>query len=315
MGEVHELVMHHGREGALALARDSRERRAIDVAAKILTEESDEIGVTYSGFCLTSLPHRRLSDESIWKRKSPRFTLLVEPGLLPLGGKTHMFGVPYGSRARLILIYLQTQAVRSSSPEVELGRSMRWWMSQMGVTTGGKAYADVREQACRVAACRLTFYWDAGQGGGTDGFKRDSIVEAGLAMAGPLLDDERQASLWQETVRLSPSFYQALKSHPVPVWEPAIKEISNQSLTLDVYVWLAYRLHSLKVPTPVSWPALHGQFGAGYQKIAHFKPRFLDALRMACAVYPEAEMRDAGDRGIVLMPSRPPVPERTLPLR
>jgi hypothetical protein len=42
-------------------------------------------------------------------------------------------GVPFGSRARLILLYLQTQALRSRSREVELGRSMREWLRRMGI--------------------------------------------------------------------------------------------------------------------------------------------------------------------------------------
>jgi hypothetical protein len=43
------------------------------------------------------------------------------------------------------------------------------------------------------------------------------------------------------------------------------RAIGTRSLALDVYVWLAYRLHSLTRPTPVTWAALHGQFGAGFK--------------------------------------------------
>src|ERR1700709_933526 len=37
-------------------------------------------------------------------------------------------------------------------------------------------------------------------------------------------------------------------------------------------VWLAYRLHSLSAPVPVSWSAVHGQFDAGFQFVRHLKP-------------------------------------------
>ena len=52
-------------------------------------------------------------------------------------------------------------------------------------------------------------------------------------------------------------------------------------MTLDIYVWLAWRCHQLGKPTPISWPAIHAQFGAGFKAIKHFKPSFLEALSAA----------------------------------
>ena len=87
----------------------------------------------------------------------------------------------------------------------------------------------------------------------------------------------------------------------------AIRAIGTRSLAIDVYVWLAYRLHSLPKITPVSWPAVHAQFGAGFRFIRHMKPVFADALQMALAVYPEARV-DMEKDGVVLHPSAPAVP-------
>ena len=50
-------------------------------------------------------------------------------------------------------------------------------------------------------------------------------------------------------------------------------------MSLDIYVWLAWRCHQLGKPTPISWPAVHAQFGAGFKAIKHFKPSFLEAWR------------------------------------
>lgn len=68
-----------------------------------------------------------------------------------------------------------------------------------------------------------------------------------------------------------------------------------------------YRLHSLTRPTPVTWTALHGQFGAGFKAIRQLKPTFRDALTLALAVYPEARV-DLEGNGLVLHPSPPAVP-------
>jgi hypothetical protein len=113
--------------------------------------------------------------------------------------------------------------------------------------------------------------------------------------------------LWQDKVRLDEGFWRSLREHPIPVREEAVRAIGGRSMAFDVYVWLAYRLHSLGKRTPVSWPALHAQFGAGFKLVRQFKPRFLDTLSVALAVYPEAQVSEANE-GIILYPSPPAVP-------
>jgi hypothetical protein len=119
--------------------------------------------------------------------------------------------------------------------------------------------------------------------------------------------DDRQQALWQDSVRLDEGFWRSLREHPVPVREEAVRAIGSRSLALDVYIWLAYRLHSLTRPTPVTWTALHGQFGAGFKVVRQLKPTFRDALTLALAVYPEAKV-DLEVSGVVLHPSAPAVP-------
>lgn len=117
---------------------------------------------------------------------------------------------------------------------------------------------------------------------------------------------EGQGELFIETARLSETFFEQLKKHPVPLEEPAIRAISNNSAALDIYCWLAYRLHILPSDRTVSWQALYGQFGSSYARLAHFKVRFLENLAIATAVYPAADV-SVDDRGLILRPSRPPV--------
>jgi hypothetical protein len=119
--------------------------------------------------------------------------------------------------------------------------------------------------------------------------------------------DERQRALWQDRVRLDEGFWRSLREHPVPVREEAVRAIGTRSLALDVYIWLAYRLHALTRMTPVTWIALHAQFGAGFKAIRQLKPTFRDALGLALAVYPEARV-DLDPTGVVLHPSAPAVP-------
>ena len=86
----------------------------------------------------------------------------------------------------------------------------------------------------------------------------------------------------------------------------ASQAIGTRSLAIDVYIWLAYRLHALSKPTTISWPAIHGQFGAGFRLVRQIKPTFTEALSLALAVYPEAGV-DVEKGGVVLHPSPPAV--------
>ena len=92
-----------------------------------------------------------------------------------------------------------------------------------------------------------------------------------------------QPSLWQERVLLNEEFYRALREHPVPLSETALRAIGPRSMVIDVYIWLAYRLHALKRDVEVGWPALHGQFGSGFERIRGFRRHFLECLAIAAA--------------------------------
>lgn len=59
----------------------------------------------------------------------------------------------------------------------------------------------------------------------------------------------------------------------------------DSPLAIDVYIWLAYRLHSLTRPTPVTWAAVHSRFGAGFKAMRQLKPTFREALALALAVW------------------------------
>ena len=297
---LHQLVLIHGRERAREMVPE-RQRPLVDIAAEVMADESQRIGISYTGFCLTSLPHKRLPDEQTWEKKGHRVTLWVEPGRMKARGKVVTYGVPYGARARMILLYLQTQAVRTGSREVELGRSMRDWMERMGLVgrrRDGPQPARTGRPDFRLLAEILLGGRRQERAG-----QRGAIVNSGLRFHVP---GSAQGSLWEERVVLDEMFWNALRDHPVPLQEAAIRELRDRSMSLDIYVWLAWRLHTLAKATPVSWPAIHAQFGTGFRELRHFRPRFIEALGAAVAAYPEARV-DVGDAGITLHSSRPPV--------
>jgi hypothetical protein len=310
---VRQLVLVHGRDAARQMI-DPDAKPLLKIASEVLGDDSKRKGFSYSGLCLTSLPHRKLADEEPWERTVGPLTLIVEPGRIKLGnGPTRMMGVPYGARARLILIYLQTQAVLTNNREVSLGRSMREWMGRMGLSVGGETASALREQARRIATCTMRFTWQAeGKVGARDDgptmMSNERIIKSGLFFRDTAKGDDRQESLFEDRVLLDADFFEQLRRHPVPLRDAAIQQLKDSSTALDIYVWLAFRLHHLERRTPIGWKDLYQQFGAGYQHMWRWRPRFTDALAEAVAAYPEARV-DVEDSHIVLHPSPPPVPK------
>lgn len=297
MGEVHKLLREEGREAAL---RSDIDRRVVEAAAAYLASEDVEVGFLYSGWAQAALPHKRLPDNTPWQVTTERVTLIVQPGLRAVPeGEPVSVGVPYGSRARLILLYLQSEALRTNSREIELGRSLHAWLRRLEIPIGGKSMRDVRDQAERLSRCRMTF--TIRQGSRT-GLVNQNLLDTSMFVE----DDNAQGCFFIETATLSELFFQQLRTHPVPIEETAVRQIANNSMALDVYCWLAYRLHVLTEPTPISWRALHQQFGRGVKRLDHFKDQFKDTLALATAVYPDADV-ELHERGITLRPSRPPV--------
>jgi hypothetical protein len=297
MAEVHQLIIQHGIEEARRQAATKHERMVIEAAYQVLSDDAERMGFTYSGFALTSLPHKP-HQGTTWRREGHNLTLVLQAGV---DRNENSLGLPYGSYARFILLFLQSEAVRTQSREVELGRSMRVWLgSKMGLSIGGMTYKNVSEQAKRISGCTLTFFADRS---GAQIKSRGGFEKTEITMTNVIGD---QPTLWQDRVLLDEDFYRALREHPVPVSEAALRAIGPRSLVIDIYIWLAYRLHALRRDTEVGWPSLYAQFGAGVGRIRGFRKYFIECLAIATAAYPEARI-DIGERGVTLRPSRPAI--------
>ncbi len=299
MAKIHRHLMELGKQGALAFAGSDQERRVLDAAASFMADEKDSVGFLFSGWCQTALPHSRLPDDQVWLVKTDYVSLMVEPGNIEIDGQAVKVGVPFGSRARLVLLYLQTEAIRTQSPEIELGRSLRIWLGKLGVSIGGKSVRDIRDQCLRLSRCRMSFQI---QQNDKTGFVNQNLVDTAM-----FSNDAAGALL--ETVRLGERFFKELQRHPVPLQEAAIKALSNNSMALDIYCWLAYRLRSLKEATTVTWAALMPQFGVAFKDKKDFRRRFIESLHLALAVYPEAQV-EVVRGGLRMLSSAASVPSK-----
>ena len=290
MGSLHRRLEQHGQQALLLETSDKTARRLIEIATGVLADDGDDRVFTHPVLCLTILPHRARPEHEIWKRVNGPYTLMVQPTADHDGT---YYGVPHGSKARLILLYLQTEAVKTNSRMIELGTSMRRWLRNMGVTITGPNYQEVRRQAQKIERALVSFTFT---GGDATVSWQDTIIRGSF---------ERPCSDEVRTVELSESFFKSITERPVPVCEAAIRLLGERCMALDLYLWLAYRLHSLQRPTMVSWTSLHSQFGAATRLLKHFKPHFAREIEAALAAYPDARV-DLHEDGIRLHPSPSP---------
>lgn len=304
-------------EGATPAER-RRLRRRIEKAHEVLSSppDMDELAFLHSGLCQTFLPHSRpSSNQMLWRRKSGRFSLIVQPGIIddasaPLQlrltaeQQEKMYvGVPYGPKSRLILIYLQSEGVKART--VNLGSSLSAWMRSLGLpVTGGPrgSIGAFKEQVLRVSRCTYTMTWDGTDARGTQWRAiRDVRIAEGLDM---VIDDRAE---WTGTVLLSEAFHEHLRHHAVPLDKRGLHHLADNSLGLDLYALFAYRLPRLSAPVHLSWTQLQSQLGSGVQESKGLARRIRDVLPDVLVAYPDAKF-EVTRRGLLLKPSSPAVP-------
>lgn len=290
--------------------------RRIETMHDMLTElpGADDLSFLHSGFCQTCLPHSRLADDShVWQRTAGRFSLIVTPGVVQdelspsssaAGPGVRYVGVPYGSRARLIMIHLQSEGVKS--PAVNLGKSLSAFLRSLGLSvTGGQrgSINAIREQSLRIARCGITMQWSENN---ADGSRRivmaDSRIVEGLDLTYSQTDGETS-----KIVHLSKTFHEHLKEHAVPLDRRAISHLSGNSLGLDLYCLLAHRLPRLKNNLHLSWIALQSQIGSAEAAGFSLAKRIRDVMPDVLTAYPEPKV-EITSHGLVLKPSQPAVP-------
>jgi hypothetical protein len=113
------------------------------------------------------------------------------------------------------------------------------------------------------------------------------------------------------TLRLSLDYYESLSRYAVPLDERAVAALAHSAMALDMYCWLAQRLHRIPTGKPqfVPWPALQEQFGQHYARLRDFRRDFLSLLKQVQAAYPDATLTTDA-KGLGLWQSEPPVRKR-----
>ena len=280
-----------------------QEGKLLDVATEIYGNppRGDDMAFTHAVFCQVGLPRSKVEGREFMRQSGPAW-VNVQAGYLDEGQGPVQQSIPYGALPRLALAHLSTHAVRHKTREIPIGDSAGQFLESMGMDTQGARYVNLRRQMHALAACRLQI----GYKGRT--FNGQAIEQFDAWLANK---DIKQRALWPGLMVLTEHFYSSLLKGAVPLDIRALHVLKGSALALDVYAWLAYRLHRIEGRgVTVHWGSLRKQFAQEYtgkDADKNFKGAFLPQLRKVLTVYPQAKVKPIRG-GLLLLGSPPPIP-------
>ncbi|MCY1718477.1 replication protein RepA [Microbacterium sp. SL62] len=267
----------------------------------------DSIGYSARMFAQVSLPQRNPGDRPYIERTDGNLTLTLRPGYIKVPGeKAGEFELvqkyPFGVYPRLALTYVSTEAFLSKSPVVDLGHSMRSFLSKLGVEYSGKTNRLVKEQLAALFSAQLTLTGTGHNAAGRGTITQFVNVAEKYSLWWANEESEGVDGLWGSTVRLDDKFYNSIVKEPVPVDLRALRTLGGSPLRIDLYLWATYRVQTLEAPALVTWAELYTQFGSQYGRPRAFKSPFIKALDEVKAVYPQLNV-EVAESGVTLHPT------------
>jgi hypothetical protein len=257
----------------------------------------------HSVLALCGLPYKKPPEgQGDYVREYGRSSLVVQAGYLkdPNTGKMTKQGLPYGPKARLLLLHICTMALRQNTHEIEVADSMSAFIRELGFeVTGGVrgTIAQFKEQLHRLAATRM-------QIGLWRGDKTTTISTQPIeAFDVWLPSDTAQRMLWNNKLYMDEKFFRTLKDHALPVDIRAMRAFANSAKQIDIVLWLVSRLNGLERVTPISWVSLKDQFGRDItSRDRKFRQSFAEDIKAIQEIYPNLRL-NLSEKGITLYPT------------
>ena len=284
-------------------------RRGFTVADQVnqlvgASEADADLGFMARMMVLCSLPRTNPGNRLQYKRVNGPYTLAMTAGV---NNK-----LPFGNLPRLLLAWVCTEAVRTQSRQLDLGRSLSEFMRKLdiyntsGGTTGGRTR--LRNQMRRLFNAHVQLVYEDKLG---EASVSSSVTSRTEFWWDPKRPDER--TLWESKIELGWDFFNEIIRHPVPIDMNTLTALKRCSLGLDLYLWLTYRTFTLRVPLRLTWRHLYRQFGVDPAKasdkktVQNFRGKILRELVKIKLAWPGLNYTTAPGL-LVLSPSTPAIP-------
>ena len=253
---------------------------------------------------LCSLPRSNPGNRLQYKRTNGPYTLIMY--------SNGQYKLPFGNLPRLLLAWVCTEAVRTQSRELVLGRSLSKFMRALGINSdsGGPRgeQTRLRNQMKRLFGCAVSLIYKDEQG--------EAAVNSLIARRTEFWWNDRkpdQPVLWESKIELGEDFFNEIIQHPVPLDMNTLTALKRSSLGLDLYLWLVYRTFALRAPLCLTWRHLYRQFGAHPAQasnkniVNNFRTKCLRELKKIKLAWPGLIYATAPGV-LILHPSTPVIP-------
>src|SRR5579872_3580917 len=210
--------IHIGAAAARALraARPvGHSHRVADAAAAITAHPPDDPSFQHSVFAQISLPARQPpSNVRNWTAQNGSVFCSIDAGsaINPATGERLLVPLPWGVKARLVLIYLNTEAVRTASPEIDVRRSLTAFTRELlGRAPKGRELRLIKTQLLALSAAHVTMAFL--RAGHVD-HHHATILDRFQLWASDLRE---QRFTWPRRVTLSARYFASLVKHAIPL--------------------------------------------------------------------------------------------------
>lgn len=291
----------------MALCRVQKSLQLADT--RLLIQETTAIDAGQLGFIARMLAQAGLPyndpgpNVHVHERRNGRFTLRLV---------SHA-GIPFGNIPRILLAFACTEAVRTKSPQIQLGKNLSTFLrDKLHLPVSGGPRGSIRRvkfQAYRLFSAQISVSkeYSAGNEGRLSERYMNISEEMDLSWWSP--HNCSQDVLWESEIKLSQLFFDEVSKSPVPIDWRAVAVLKHSALALDLYFWLTHRMKYLKETTTIPWfgeTGLYGQLGSGCQDDHKgrytFRKNTCAALAQVLAVYRDARV-ESTTTGLVLRPS------------
>lgn len=292
-------------ERQISSIQEKVEHRHKQHRAKQLQSNSD-MAFLAREFVQCTLPHKDPKKRT-FKTTNNLITVMIESGT---DAKTEKdIGVPYGVIPRLLLYYINTQAVANyDKPEprrISFGRNLHQFMRELGMNPDNGAgkrsdYKRLVDQARRLFTSKISITFEEPMEPSKSGSNELTIPKRDVPLERDMLiskvrdlwwesDNPYQDSLWESTIVLDEDFYRAITSSPVPVSLRILRQLKRSPLALDLYGWVNYRTyHANAKGKPITIPlrSIHEQLGGSYAVEREFNRKFRQAMAKVIEAQP-----------------------------
>ena len=264
------------------------------------SEADPDLGFMARMMALCSLPRTNPGNRLRYIRQNGPFALVMTAG-----GKSKL---PFGNLPRLLLAWVSTEAVRTQSRELVLGRSLSVFMRTLGVySSAGGVATRLRNQMDRLFNAHISLIYE-------DELRKATVNSLIARRTEFWWNPKRPAesTLWKSKIELSEDLFNEIIQHPVPLDMNILKAMKRSSLGLDLYLWLTYRTFALRAPLRLSWRQVYRQFGvdparaSDKRTVLDFRRKVLRELKKIQIAWPGLNYSTAPGV-LILWPSTPAI--------